>query len=554
MPTIRRTLRRATGRQAQGLAEQLQFFRAVIDTIPNCIFVKSREGRYILVNKALAGWRGLMVGEFEGKLDSEINPDAEQVAKFRRDDREVMDTLKEKFVPEEKLINRAGACMWVQTIKRPLIPPGGTARQVLGVLTDITGHKRTELYLNSILENLPVAVFIKEAKELRFVLWNKANEELCGFSKEQVIGKRDYDFFPKEQADFFTGKDREVLQGGKLLEVEEQISTRHRGTRLLRTRKIPLLDESGQPLCLLGISEDITERKETEAKLEQAHKQLVEASRHAGMAEVATSVLHNIGNVLNSINVSVSVVGEHVKTSKVASLARVGDLLRDHAADLGRFLTEDPKGKLLPNYIAQLIGRIEAEHASILSEIEAMRNDVDHINDIVAMQQNYAKVVGVNEPVRAVDLVEDALRMNASALLRRDVEIVRDYAPELPQVTVDKHKVLQILVNLIQNAKYACDESGKPCGQLTLRVRVCAGGERVCVDVGDNGVGIPPENLTRIFNHGFTTRRDGHGFGLHSSALTARELGGSLSARSEGIGKGATFALEIPCRPPPAGG
>ena len=144
MPTIRRTLRRATGRQARGLAEQLQFFRAVIDTIPNCIFVKSREGRYILVNKALAGWRGLMVAEFEGKLDSEINPDAEQVAKFQRDDREVMDTLEEKFVPEEKLINRAGACMWVQTIKRPLTSPGGTARQVLGVLTDITGHKRTE--------------------------------------------------------------------------------------------------------------------------------------------------------------------------------------------------------------------------------------------------------------------------------------------------------------------------------------------------------------------------------------------------------------------------
>jgi len=114
----------------------------------------------------------------------------------------------------------------------------------------------------------------------------------------------------------------------------------------------------------------------------------------------------------------------------------------------------------------------------------------------------------------------------------------------VPPITVEKHKVLQILVNLIRNAKHACDESGRKDKQVT--VRIAKGGGRITVSVTDNGVGIPPENMTRIFNHGFTTRKDGHGFGLHSGALAAKEMGGSLSVTSDGLGHGATFTLELP--------
>jgi signal transduction histidine kinase len=109
---------------------------------------------------------------------------------------------------------------------------------------------------------------------------------------------------------------------------------------------------------------------------------------------------------------------------------------------------------------------------------------------------------------------------------------------------VEKHKVLQILVNLIRNAKYACDESGRKDKQMI--VRVSNGDNRVRISVKDNGIGIPQENLTRIFNHGFTTKKDGHGFGLHSGALSAKELGGSLEVHSEGKNQGAMFTLELP--------
>jgi C4-dicarboxylate-specific signal transduction histidine kinase len=143
------------------------------------------------------------------------------------------------------------------------------------------------------------------------------------------------------------------------------------------------------------------------------------------------------------------------------------------------------------------------------------------------------------------ELVEDALRLNASALEQDRVGIIRQY-DAAPVIGVDKHKVLQILLNLIRNAKYACEQSHRTDKELT--VRVTQGDDRVWIAVSDNGVGIPAENLTRIFAHGFTTRKDGHGFGLHSGALVAKEMGGALNVRSEGRDKGATFTLELPFR------
>jgi PAS domain S-box-containing protein len=288
---------------------------------------------------------------------------------------------------------------------------------------------------------------------------------------------------------------------------------------------------------------DITERKQAEAELENVHKQLLDASRQAGMAEVATGVLHNVGNVLNSVNVSATLLADNLRKSKASNLAKVTALLQEHHAHLGAFMTTDPKGKQLPVYLGRLSEHLAAEQAALLSEIDLLRTNIEHIKDIVTMQQSYAQVSGVIETVKVADLMEDALRMNAGALTRHGVQLIRDYAP-VPAISIEKHKVLQILVNLIRNAKYACDESPQSDKRLTLRVT--NGDDRVRIAVIDNGVGIPAENLTRIFAHGFTTRKDGHGFGLHSGALAATELGGALLAHSDGPGKGATFTLELP--------
>ena len=305
-------------------------------------------------------------------------------------------------------------------------------------------------------------------------------------------------------------------------------------------------DLKGSMLASLNMMEDAVRQRENAerayAELERNQKELMEASRQRGMAEVATNVLHNVGNVLNSVNVSASLVVESVKGSRAAGMAKVAALLREHEADLASYITSDPKGRHIPALLEQLAQDWLAQQEVMVKELESLRGNIDHIKEIVAMQQGHARVSSATEMVSVSDLVEDSLRMNASGLVKDHVRIVREFEP-VPAISVEKHKVLQILINLVRNAKHACDGMEDASKRMTLRIAQVGG--RIRVSVSDNGAGIAPENLTRIFSHGFTTRKDGHGFGLHSGALAARELGGSLSAHSEGPGKGATFTLEF---------
>jgi signal transduction histidine kinase len=284
---------------------------------------------------------------------------------------------------------------------------------------------------------------------------------------------------------------------------------------------------------------------ERTAELNRIHGQLIEASRRGGMAEIAANVLHNVGNALTSVNVSINLIMDGAKNSKVASLARVVALIREHANDLGAFVTSDPQGKQLPGYLAQLSEHLLADQDATVKEIGLLQKNISHIKEIVAMQQSYATVLGVKEVVDIKSLVEDSLRINAGALSRHGVQIIRDFG-DVPPMNVDKNKILQIMVNLVRNAKYACDESGRDDKRVTIRIAREDG--HLTLSVTDNGVGISLENLTRIFSHGFTTRKGGHGFGLHGSALAAKEMGGSLSVHSDGVGRGAAFTLELPFR------
>jgi C4-dicarboxylate-specific signal transduction histidine kinase len=173
---------------------------------------------------------------------------------------------------------------------------------------------------------------------------------------------------------------------------------------------------------------------------------------------------------------------------------------------------------------------------------------IEHIKQIVAMQQTYAKVFGVLEPVAPVSLVQDALRMNIAAFERHGIEVIQQIEEDVPIAMVDRHKVLQILVNLLRNSKYALEQQSPAEKRVEIQVRRTVAGN-IAITVRDNGVGIAPENMTRIFGHGFTTKKDGHGFGLHSGALAAKEMNGSLTVQSDGHGQGATFTLELPPAP-----
>jgi len=292
-----------------------------------------------------------------------------------------------------------------------------------------------------------------------------------------------------------------------------------------------------------GLEQRVEQRT---GELKEAHQKLVESARRAGMAEIATSVLHNVGNVLNSVITSAQIARERVVGARLEQVGRVATMLGEHQrqGDLANFLGKDERGQHVVPFLERLGKHLVEERQEIVSMLEDVGRYTEHIGTIVKLQQGYAKPPLVQEPVQLGALVEDALGINAAALSRHGVAVERHLAP-VPPVLTDKHKVLMILVNLISNAKYALNEV--PAGQKRVTVVLERPSEEwIVLEVRDNGMGIEPELLIRIFQHGFTTREDGHGFGLHSSALAAQDLGGSLEAHSEGLGRGATFKLMLP--------
>jgi signal transduction histidine kinase len=289
-------------------------------------------------------------------------------------------------------------------------------------------------------------------------------------------------------------------------------------------------------------------RRRAQLEVEQTHNQLVDASRRAGQAEVAANVLHNVGNVLNSVNVSTDCLAGRVHAMNIDTVAHTADLLSRHEADLPQFVTTE-KGRLLPVLLTQLGRQLKQEQDDLLREIKEVRENIDLIKGIISAQQGYAQRLGVIENVVVADLIKNALNLQANAWAQSSVEIVRDYQP-VPPVLMDMPTVLHILVNILQNARQACEAAPSAHKKIIIRIRP-EGENGVRIAVQDNGVGIAPENLSRIFSHGFTTRKNGHGFGLHSAALAAKEGGGQLTVQSDGVGRGTTFTLTLPLRPPP---
>jgi signal transduction histidine kinase len=293
-----------------------------------------------------------------------------------------------------------------------------------------------------------------------------------------------------------------------------------------------------------SLREEVQAKERARAELAQAQQNLMELSRRSGMAEVATGVLHNVGNVLNSVNVGASVISDKIRNSRLENLGAAVKLLEEHAEHFSEFVHADPKGQRVLPYLAKLASHLQTERRQMLLEVEALITHVDHIKEIVSTQQDYAKMSALIEAVHLPKLVEDAYRMVEPNFKRHHVRFRADFE-DVPDVSAARHKLLDILVNLLSNAHQAVVEHNGPQRQVYVCVKRC-GEDRVQLLVKDTGVGLSAENLTRIFAHGFTTKREGHGFGLHSGALAARQMGGSLRAQSEGIGHGATFILELP--------
>jgi PAS domain S-box-containing protein len=536
-------------------------FRNTVEQAPVGIAFTNRDGGFRHANLAFCAMLGYTVDQLRHESVESLTHgedlEATQAGLERLWNHEV-----NHLDVERRYIRRNGTALWVRVTTSLVSNGGAEAECAVEFLRDITHRKelaaallQNQTLLATVVGDLPIGLLSCDVRG-QLTHYNRAAAEICGIPPHEG-GSAPRNPYPVSSEVFLpdgkTPVPREerplarALRGDPCKDVEYVVVRPDGEVRVVLTSSQRLIGPEGQPLGALAVEQDITERRHAEEERERVHKQLLTASRQAGMAEVATNVLHNVGNVLNSVNVSASMVSERIKRSKCTGLGRVAALFSEYSADLATFMS-GPQGRHVPAYLTELANELVAERDAAVAELTALRSNIEHIKEIVAMQQGYARLGGVTDTVDVRVLVDDSLRMNEGAFNRHGVTIVRDFE-DVPPVRVDKHKVLQILVNVIRNAKYACSEA-KGGGDRRVTVRVRASTSAVLVAIIDTGVGIPRENLDRIFSYGFTTRAEGHGFGLHSSALAARELGGTLRAESPGPGMGATFTLTLPLAAP----
>ncbi len=308
---------------------------------------------------------------------------------------------------------------------------------------------------------------------------------------------------------------------------------------------VTLPDATGK-LTTCGVMKDITQRHAELEMQNRLHRQQVEAAHEAGKSEIAKSVLHNIGNVLTSLNVSAKLHVEKLAGSRGSNLGKAARMLKEHEADLATFIQEHPQGRRLPSYLITLSEHLAEESRQMYLDAMSMVQHIEHMKDVISLQQLHGRASQVEEAVDLASLLEQSLALEGDVLRDRDIKIERHFA-DMPPLMLPKNLMLQVLVNLVSNARHAVSATGVQERRILLYITQPQP-DAVMIAVQDTGCGISKPNLQRIFTHGFTTRKEGNGFGLHHAALLVEEMGGVLKAQSDGEGHGASFILEFPAR------
>lgn len=470
------------------------FFHSFIYHSAVQLLLDPYDGRIIEANKAAFAFYGYEREKLLGMRIYEINTLPPE--KLAKEIKRVTDEQTVRFEFKHRLSD--GSIRDVEVFSSHI--KSGRQDFLHSIIHDITDRKQAERnielankLLSEIVENLPIPIFLKDAMNLRFVLFNRAGEELLGYSKSDLLGKTDYDFFTKEEADFFTRKDREVLEKKEVLDIpEERITTRNKGLRLLHTKKIPILDENGEPQYLMGISEDITDKKRMEAELLNSQKM-------ESIGVLAGGIAHDFNNMLTGIT-----------------------------ANLSLLLSKNPEESEIIN------DALSAAHAA---------------QSLTAQLLSFSKG---GKPVKKEVCLERLLREIFSlSLSGSDAGRETDIPDTLWSVECDETQIKQAIGNLLINAIQAMPAGGKvilkasnfdaidppspmlPCGKY------------VRITISDTGIGIPEEHLSRIFDPYFTTKTKGHGLGLSMVWNVVRNHNGYIEVESK-LGIGSTFTIFLP--------
>ena len=399
----------------------------------------------------------------------------------------------------------------------------------------------SKVYVNNVIRSMADSLLVIDAN-LTIGSVNPSLLDLLGYDEEALVGQSPGLIFGEE---FAQGSIIEnLLLQGSVSGVESSFLTSEGQVIPISVSGSMIQDEHGQFQGLVCVAQDITQRRRMEEEKLELHEKLLDTSRQLGMAEVASDVLHNVGNVLNSINVSIGVVTDLVKNSIVGDVGRISQLFHKHRDDLGSYLSTNPKGKQVPAYLEKLASQLVEEQQAAIVELNRLRENAQHAQHCVASNQDLAKAPDITEPISVVEILEEALTENHEIIESLKITVDKDFQ-EIPLLIVDKYKVLEILIDMIRNACQAMTKVSLK--QLTVRAKLVPGPpDSLCLEVVDSGVGIDSEDLTKIFRQRNNANDGQGGMSLHNGALMAKNLGGALKAHSEGLGHGATFSLELP--------
>lgn len=276
---------------------------------------------------------------------------------------------------------------------------------------------------------------------------------------------------------------------------------------------------------------------------ENLNHQQLEKARQLVMAEISASVLHNVGNVMNSVNVSANMIEEKLKKTKLLGLNKLAELFNENKNDLVNFITSERGAKAI-EYLQMLATYWCDEQAQLNLEISRVTKNINFIKEIISTQQELSKTSGYEEVISIKDLLEEAILISGFSM-RTEILVKKAYERAL-FINGDKVKLLQVLVNILRNAKDALLESTQVEKVVTVSTSTIDK-NHIRIEISDNGIGIAPKNQAKVFNYGFTTKKSGHGFGMHTAALAINAMGGQISIYSAGIDHGATVTIELPC-------
>lgn len=398
--------------------------------------------------------------------------------------------------------------------------------------------KESRKDLQTLLENSPDLILrVNDRFKIQYL--NRARK---GIDKRRLIGKSVLDFISPEHLDEIKEKIRDCLNNAQIKELELKFNFNQVGTFWYQIRLVPL-KRIGIEDEIMVISTNITRRIEIEKDLAKVQEELIDRAHRAGMAEIANGTLHNIGNILNSIRTSARMIENHSNSAGRSALKDANRLLMENLNDLENFILNNPKGKKLMGFYLEIEKVLDNEQELIDDNFARLNKSIQTIAEIISAQQIYAKKPNSSESIFLKDVVEDALTIQSDVIGGYGIEILKRY-DQVSRLNVQKARLVHVIINLINNAKDAM--ALVPEDKRTLWISLEQTDECVELQLKDTGIGIKNEHLDKIFSHGFTTKEEGHGFGLHSCKTYIEEMGGKILVQSEGEGKGAVFTLQFP--------